>query len=289
MVQNPVIGRFAPSPTGSLHFGSLVSAVGSFLEAKCAGGRWLIRIEDIDPPREVVGSSAEIISDLHRFGMVEDGAMLYQSSRTKSYQAAIEHLLARDLAFPCACSRKDLPASGIYPGTCRNGLPKGKMSRAIRFKAPDGNCEFTDRLQGTISESVSSSCGDFIIQRADGLFAYQLAVVVDDDFQGVTEVVRGADLLDSSCRQICLQQALHIKQPEYMHLPLAVDDDGKKLSKRDMTDPIKHRDPSIAIHQALCFLGQTPPTNLTLDALWEWALAHWDARKIPAQKQIKLS
>lgn len=289
MTHYPVIGRFAPSPTGSLHFGSLVSAVGSYLEAKCAAGRWVIRVEDIDPPREVAGSSKEIINDLRRFGMHEDGPILFQSSRTQAYQAAVKQLLAQDLAYPCACSRKDLPASGIYPGTCRNGIAKGKAARAIRFKVPLGTCQFTDALQGVISESVAATCGDFIIQRADGLFAYQLAVVIDDDFQGVTEVVRGADLLDSTCRQICLQKALQIKQPQYMHLPLAVADDGKKLSKRDMTDPIRQQDYTFAVRQALRFLGQTPPANLALEALWTWALEHWDRKKIPPQKKIKLS
>jgi len=289
MRRNPVLGRFAPSPTGSLHFGSLISAVGSYLEAKCANGRWLIRIEDIDPPREVAGSSNEILNDLQRFGMLADGPVLYQSSRTRAYQAAVDELLAKNLAFPCACSRKDLPSSGIYPGTCRNGLPAGKVSRAVRFRVPDNNCEFTDRLQGFISESLATSCGDFIIHRADGLYAYQLAVVVDDHYQGITGIVRGADLLDSTCRQICLQQALQIDQPEYMHLPVAVSSDGKKLSKRNKTDPVSQQDPAFAIHQALCFLGQNPPSGLALDELWTWALDHWDATLIPSQKQIKTS
>ena len=286
MNRSPVIGRFAPSPTGSLHFGSLVSAVGSYLEAKCAGGKWLLRIENIDPPREVVGSSTEIINDLGKLGMFPDEPELYQSTRTPAYQAAVQHLLQQGLAYPCACSRKDLPASGIYPGTCRNGIPEGQISRSIRFRVDSGDCEFLDGLQGLVSDSPASSSGDFIIHRADGLFAYQLAVVVDDDFQGVNQVVRGGDLLDSTCRQICLQKALGFDTPAYMHLPVAVSVDGKKLSKREQTDPIRQQNPAYAIHQALCFLGQSPSSDLSLDALWSWALEHWDSSFIPRKKQI---
>lgn len=286
MPQNPVTGRFAPSPTGSLHFGSLISAVGSYLEARSAGGSWLIRIEDIDPPREVAGSSAEIIDDLHRFGMFADAAALYQSSRTGAYEDVVSKLLESDRAYPCACSRKDLPASGIYPGTCRNGIPAGKSPRAIRFRRDNDICEFTDAVQGHIIESPANSCGDFIIKRADGLFSYQLAVVVDDSFQAVTQVVRGADLLDSSCRQIALQRALGIEQPDYMHLPVAVSSDGKKLSKRYQADPVRHQDPVYGVRQALYFLGQKPPADLNLEELWIWALEHWDSSLIPRQKEI---
>lgn len=286
MTQNPVIGRFAPSPTGSLHFGSLVSAVGSFLQAKCPGGRWLLRIEDIDPPREVVGSSDEIIGDLRRLGMLADEPVLYQSSRASAYQTAVDLLLEKGLAYPCACSRKDLPSSGIYPGTCRNGIPNGKVSRAVRFRLDASVCVFDDTLQGLISESTASACGDFVIHRADGLYAYQLAVVIDDHFQGVTQIVRGADLLDSTCRQIFLQKALGIVTPEYMHLPVATSTDGKKLSKRKQADPVNHQDPGFAVRQALCFLGQSPPPELSLDALWLWALEHWNNSLIPRQKKI---
>ncbi len=286
MSQTPVIGRFAPSPTGSLHFGSLVAAVASYLEAKCTGGKWLIRVEDIDPPREIAGSSTEIINDLRSMGMIADEPVLYQSSRTTAYQDAVKQLINAGMAYPCACSRKDLPASGIYPGTCRNGISGEKDSRAIRFRVGTSVCEFTDQLQGLVSESLATSCGDFIIHRADGLFAYQLAVVVDDNFQGITQVVRGADLLDSSCRQICLQRALGMGTPDYMHLPVAISADGKKLSKRDQADPINHGNPEFSVHQALCFLGQYPPTGLSLDALWVWALANWDSTLIPREKQI---
>jgi len=286
MSRKPVTGRFAPSPTGSLHFGSLVAAVGSYLEAKSVNGSWLVRIEDIDPPREVAGSSAGIIDDLQRFGLSADGPRLYQSNRTDAYQDAVNQLQASKRAYPCGCSRKDLPASGIYPGTCRDGIPAGKQPRAIRFRLDNSICEFDDRVQGHMSESPASSCGDFVIKRADGLFAYQLAVVVDDDFQAITQVVRGADLLDSTCRQIALQKALGIEQPDYMHLPVAVSADGKKLSKRDQTDPVGQKDPAYALRLALHFLGQQAPMGLSLDSLWVWALEHWDSTRIPRQKEI---
>ena len=282
----PVIGRFAPSPTGDLHFGSLVSAVGSYLEAKSAGGSWLLRIEDIDPPREVAGSATRIINDLHRLGLVQDGPVLYQSSRLDAYQHAINRLLEQGLAYPCACSRKDLPVTGVYPGTCRNGPPKGKDVRSIRFRVGDQTCEFTDKLQGRISDSPAGISGDFIIRRADGLFAYQLAVVVDDEFQAVNQVVRGADLLDSTSRQICLQKALEFESPDYMHLPVAISADGKKLGKRFQTDPVKHQDPAYAVNQALHFLGQKPPRGLSLDSLWSWALEHWNNKLIARRKEI---
>lgn len=283
---NPVIGRFAPSPSGDLHFGSLVSAVGSYLEAKSAGGRWLLRIEDIDPPREIAGSATRIINDIYRLGMVPDGPVLYQSSRLDAYQQAVNRLLEKGLAYPCACSRKDLPASGIYPGTCRNGIPGGKDARSVRFCVDNGTCEFTDKLQGHITDSPAGISGDFIIHRADGLFAYQLAVVVDDDFQGVTQVVRGADLLDSTSRQIFLQRALGFVTPDYMHLPVALSADGKKLSKRVKTDPLKLQDPADAVGQALQFLGQNPPSGFSLDDLWAWAMEHWNSDLIPRRRAI---
>ncbi len=286
MKPTPVIGRFAPSPTGDLHFGSLVSAVGSYLEARSTGGSWLLRIEDIDPPREIAGSAKRIINDLHRLGLVADGPILYQSSRLDAYQQAINRLLEQELAYPCACSRKDLPTSGIYPGTCRNGLPEGRQARSIRFRVGDQTCEFTDQLQGHISDSPAGISGDFIIQRADGLFAYQLAVVVDDDYQAVNQVVRGADLLDSTSRQICLQKALGFESPDYMHLPVALSTDGRKLGKRDQADPVKHQDPVYAVSQALHFLGQKPPQGLSLDSLWGWALEQWNSKLIPRRKAI---
>jgi len=282
----PVIGRFAPSPTGDLHFGSLVTAVGSYLEAKSTGGRWLLRIEDIDPPREVTGSARRIISDLDRLGMQADGPVLFQSKRLDAYKQVVGQLLDEGLAYPCACSRKDLPESGIYPGTCRNGIPAGKQARSIRLIVSSSSCEFTDKLQGQITDSPAGISGDFIIQRADGLFAYQLAVVVDDEFQSVTQVVRGADLLDSTSRQICLQQALGYATPDYLHLPVALSEDGQKLGKRVQTDPVKHQDPTFAVERALAFLGQHPPSGYSLHAIWNWAFGHWNNELIPRCKAI---
>ncbi|MDH3902108.1 MAG: tRNA glutamyl-Q(34) synthetase GluQRS [Xanthomonadales bacterium] len=282
----PVVGRFAPSPTGDLHFGSLVSAVGSYLEARSAGGLWLLRIEDIDPPREIKGSSDRIIHDLNRLGLVPDGPILYQSSRRDAYQRAVERLLEKGLAYPCGCSRKDLSKSGKYPGNCRNGIPPGKKPRSIRFRVEANDCAFEDRLQGPVSDNPADISGDFIIKRADGLFAYQLAVVVDDDFQRVTQVVRGADLLDSTSRQICLQRALGLDSPSYMHLPVVISADGKKLSKRTQSDPVKHHDPATAVEQALLFLGQCPPSGLSLSSLWNWALDHWNINLIPGTRTI---
>lgn len=282
----PVIGRFAPSPTGDLHFGSLVSAVGSFLKAKNAGGQWLLRVEDIDPPREIKGSAERIIADLNRLGMVPDGPVLYQSSRLDAYQHTINELLRAKLAYPCACSRKDLPAGGIYPGTCRNGIEDDKVARSVRFLIKNEDCTFDDKLQGHVSNSRCNSGGDFIIQRSDGLFAYQLAVVLDDAYQGVTQVVRGADLLDSTHWQIYLQKALGLVTPEYMHLPIVLSDDGKKLSKQLQADPVRHQEPCYAVEQAMHFLGQQPPAGLSLDSLWRWALEHWNSDLIPRQKAI---
>ena len=258
--------------------------MGSYLEARRAGGRWLVRIEDIDPPREVAGSANRIIDDLGRLGMNPDGPVLYQSSRLEAYQAAIDTLLETGLAYACACSRKDLSESGRYTGTCRNGMPPGKAPRSIRLRVEEGDFSFFDKVQVEVSDSPAATTGDFVIRRADGLFAYQLAVVVDDHFQGISQVVRGADLLGSTNRQIYLQKALGFVTPEYMHLPIVISADGKKLSKRARTDPVTLQEPASAIKQALRFLGQSPPMGLPLNDLWEWALGHWDSNLIPRVK-----
>jgi glutamyl-Q tRNA(Asp) synthetase len=275
-------GRFAPSPTGDLHFGSLVAAVASYLQAKHVGGRWLIRMEDIDPPREVPGSAAAIIRDLARLGLRSDGPVLYQGRRTEAYRAAVDTLLQEGKAFSCACSRKDLPSSGRYPGTCRNGLGKGKTPRAVRLRVDSSRIEFTDLVQGGIRENLENSVGDFVIWRADGLPAYQLAVVVDDEYQGITEVVRGADLLDSTARQIFLQRCLGLATPLYAHLPLAMHSDGRKLGKRYCSDPLASAAPAQALYLALKFLGQSPPAGMGLEDLWCWAIENWHLSSVPA-------
>jgi glutamyl-Q tRNA(Asp) synthetase len=281
-------GRFAPSPTGDLHFGSLVSAVASFLQTKHVHGMWLIRMEDIDPPREVPGSATRILNDLGRLGLNSDRPVLCQSTRTRAYESAVETLLSEGKAFWCGCSRNDLPPSGIYPGTCRNGLAPGKFPRAVRLKVKGSTIRFTDLIRGTFEEKLEHSAGDFIIRRADGLPAYQLAVVVDDAFQGITEVVRGSDLLESTARQIHLQQALGLPTPSYLHHPLAVSGDGKKLGKRFGSDPVGRLPAAEAVSIALRFLGQKPPGGMELKKLWSWACEHWQAESIPPVKCMRV-
>lgn len=229
-------GRFAPSPTGPLHLGSLVAAVGSWLYARAEGGRWLVRMEDIDTPRVVPGSAEEIFGALRRYALEWDGEVVWQSRRTALYERALEELRAQGLVYGCACSRAD--SERVYPGTCRNGIAPGKTARAIRFRAPDQVIAFDDLVAGHHEENVAEQTGDFVVRRADGLFAYQLAVVVDDADQGVTQVVRGADLLESTPRQIALQRALGYPTPRYAHLPLVVNADGSKLGKRDGALPL---------------------------------------------------
>jgi glutamyl-Q tRNA(Asp) synthetase len=241
-----VTGRFAPSPTGPLHLGSLVAAVASWLYARAESGRWLVRMEDIDTPRVVPGSADDILGALRRYGLEWDGEIVYQSRRTSFYESALATLRARDLVYDCACSRADLQrapsapvgAEAVYPGTCRNGIAAGKQARAVRFRSPDEVIAFDDRIAGRVDEHVAGRTGDFVVRRADGLFAYQLAVVVDDAGQGVTQVVRGADLLHSTPRQIALQRALGYATPMYAHVPLVVNEDGSKLGKRDGALPL---------------------------------------------------
>lgn len=274
------VGRFAPSPTGDLHFGSLVAAVASYLQAKKSGGKWLLRIEDIDPPREVAGSATGIIQDLSRFGLIPDEPVLFQSCRSKAYENACEQLLLSARAYWCGCSRKDLPPTGIYPGTCRQGIPQGRKPRAIRIKVDTGTIRFHDRLQGKVIDDLQSTVGDFVIRRADGMFAYQLAVVIDDAFQNITEIVRGADLLDSTARQIYLQTCLKLPVPDYVHIPIALLPDGSKLSKSSRSDPVRRETPASALRLALAFLGHLAPQQ-NLAGTWDWALEHWSLHKVP--------
>jgi glutamyl-Q tRNA(Asp) synthetase len=244
-----IAGRFAPSPTGPLHLGSLVAAVGSWLFARAAGGSWIVRIEDLDSTRVVPGSADEILRALERYALTSSREPVWQSRRTSLYAEALERLRVQELAYDCACSRAELQrmatapsmtdgAELVYPGVCRSGLPEGRSARAVRFHVPHGIIAFDDLVHGRLEENVAQQVGDFVIRRADGLFAYQLAVVVDDAEQGVTQVVRGGDLLDSTARQIALQQALGFEQPAYAHLPLVVDDSGAKLGKRHGSLPL---------------------------------------------------
>jgi glutamyl-Q tRNA(Asp) synthetase len=238
-------------------------------------------MEDLDPPREVSGSAERIIADLARFGMQSDESILFQSTRSTAYENALETLLSNGDAFACCCSRKQLPSNGIYPGTCRHGSPAGEGPKSIRLKTDSIPITFTDRVMGPYRQVLQDEVGDFVLRRTDGLAAYQLAVVVDDALQGVTEVVRGADLLDSTPRQIWLQQRLGLATPDYLHLPLVLGQDGNKLGKRERSDPVRDIDPAKAVSEALCYLGQKPPMGLSLHLLWDWALEHWCVDSIP--------
>jgi len=263
------VGRFAPSPTGPLHFGSLLAGLGSYLSIRSQGGIWRLRIEDLDPLRTVPGSEDELLRTLECYGLEWDGPLLRQSERFSAYQAALEQLSEQGVLFPCSCSRKEIFATAphvgeegpIYPGTCRDGLRAGQQARALRLRVDEQIISFTDALYGPYQQNLAADVGDFILKRADGLFGYQLAVVVDDGASDVTEVVRGADLLASTPRQIYLQRLLGLPTPAYLHLPLALGDDGEKLSKRHGRYALP-ADPSLALYAALTFLGQTPPPEL---------------------------
>jgi glutamyl-Q tRNA(Asp) synthetase len=245
------IGRFAPSPTGPLHFGSLVAALASYLDARAVGGKWLVRIEDVDEPRTVPGAADCILRCLEAYGMQWDETVVYQSHRKPLYQQALEAL--GDRVFPCGCSR----VTGIYPGTCRNGLPLGKLARAWRLRVPgDVTIRFEDRIRGPQSDALAVTTGDFVLRRADGLFAYQLAVVVDDAEQRITDVVRGEDLLDSTGRQILLQELLGYGRPRYAHIPVVRDPaTGDKLSKQTLAPPVDPAGDEATFRKALAFLG----------------------------------
>lgn len=288
-------GRFAPSPTGPLHFGSLVAAVGSYLEARTRGGEWLVRIEDLDPPRVVPGAADDILRALEACGMHWDAPIVYQSAREGAYHAALHELKQRGLVYPCACSRREIADSAVsgieghvYPGTCRAGLPPGKTARALRLDTRGARIEFTDALQGQIVQDLETDIGDFVVYRADHVFAYQLAVVADDAEQGITDIVRGADLLDSTPRQIFLQRLLGLPQVRYMHLPVAVNENGEKLSKQTLAPPIDADHPVPALVAGLHFLGQAPPPDLNAaraEEVWQWAIANWQTERIPRSRQ----
>ncbi|MBV8544225.1 MAG: tRNA glutamyl-Q(34) synthetase GluQRS [Acidobacteria bacterium] len=266
-------GRFAPSPTGPLHLGSLVAAVGSWLFARREGGRWLVRMEDLDTPRVIAGSADEILRALERYGLTWDGEVVHQSQRIALYDDALATLRAKNLVYDCGCSRADLARTAsaplgreaVYPGTCRDGLPAGRVARAVRFRTPHEVIGFDDMIRGRVEEDVAAETGDFVVRRADGVYAYQLAVVVDDAAQNITQVVRGADLLTSTARQIALQRALGLPTPSYAHLPLVVNADGSKLGKRDGALPLPSLDEKRVretLQFALRFLG----IDVALDA-----------------------
>ncbi len=284
-------GRFAPSPTGPLHFGSLVAATGSCLEARTRGGEWLLRMEDVDTPRCSSSAADAILRALEACGFEWDGAPVWQSRRGEAYAAALERLKLGGLVFPCACTRRELADSmlapdgaAIYPGTCRDGLPVGRSARAWRLRVGDARIAFDDAIQGPVASDLATDAGDFVLLRADGLFAYQLAVVVDDAEAGITDVVRGADLLQSTARQILLQQCLGVATPAYAHLPVAVNAAGEKLSKQTLARPLDVGRPAPSLVAALDFLGQAPPPELAaadVATVWAWAVANWRLARVP--------
>jgi glutamyl-Q tRNA(Asp) synthetase len=285
-------GRFAPSPTGPLHFGSLVAAVASYCDARAAGGAWLLRLEDVDLPRRRPGAEAQILAALERYGFEWDGPVTRQSERVALYEAALAQLRAAGLVYACACTRRALDtapigASGerVYPGTCRDGLSPSRQGRrqlAFRVRVGDAALECRDRLQAPQRQDLARDVGDFVVKRADGLFAYQLAVVVDDAEQRITDVVRGADLLASTPRQVFLQSLLGFPTPSYLHVPVAINAAGEKLSKQTHAAPLPVA-PVRALVAAWRFLDQLPPPDAPANAadFWSWAIASWRAARLP--------
>lgn len=289
-------GRFAPSPTGPLHFGSLIAAVGSYLQAKSQQGVWLVRVEDLDPLREIPGTTKLILDTLEAYGFQWDEDVTYQSARTDLYANALNLLQEQKLIYPCTCSRKQLRADAasdpsgkdsnsglVYPGTCRSTSFPVKQQHSIRIKTDNHTISFEDRIQGNYSQKLENEVGDFIVKRSDGQYAYQLAVVVDDAAQHITEIVRGSDLLDNTPRQLYLQHVLKQDSPEYMHLPVAVDQRGIKLSKQTHAEPVDLKEAVPTLCRTLAFLGQKPPEELQdsdLESFWAWAVQNWDASEM---------
>ncbi|MDR0440209.1 MAG: tRNA glutamyl-Q(34) synthetase GluQRS [Candidatus Accumulibacter sp.] len=291
-------GRFAPSPTGPLHFGSLVAAAGSYLDARASGGEWLVRIEDIDAPRTMPGAADDILRTLEGFGFEWDGEVVFQSRRLDLYHAALVSLQLAGLTYPCACSRGEIASAAtrrsvdggfVYPGTCRAGLGDGAAARAWRLRVPDREFVFADRIQGEARQNLAHEVGDFILLRADGQYAYQLAVVVDDAAQGVDSVVRGADLLASTARQLWLLQCLGWPAPSYAHLPVAVNPAGEKLSKQTCAPPVDPAEGSAVLARVLRFLGQPVPAEkerMPPSEFWRWAIGAWRLARVPKQRAI---
>ena len=285
-------GRFAPSPTGPLHFGSLVAALASWLDARAQGGQWLVRIEDVDAPRTVPGAADRILRALDDFGLHCDGIVAWQSHRTALYEEALERLRAAGAVYRCRCSRKEVADSGlagaggaIYPGTCR-ALAIGSDTPGVeRLSVGDARIEFNDRVQGPVSQDLAGEIGDFVLKRRDALHAYQLAVVVDDADQGITDVVRGADLLHSTPRQILLQRMLGFATPRYLHFPVATNDRGEKLSKQTLASPVDARHAGALLVAALRFLGQPCPASPVPGEVLGEALRDWEPGRIPRRTE----
>lgn len=296
-ISRPYRGRFAPSPTGPLHEGSLLTALASCLEARVQGGEWLLRMEDLDPPREMPGAADDILRTLEAFGFAWDGELRYQSRRLEYYRAVLDALLREGRAYGCACTRKEIAEAGrmgidgaLYPGFCRNGLRAGRTPRAwrLRVEAP-ALLSFDDAIQGVQAQDLISQVGDFVLLRADGYFAYQLAVVVDDADQGINHIVRGADLLDSTPRQLYLQQCLGYRRPNYAHLPILTNAAGEKLSKQTLAPALDKGRVSELLWQALRRLGQSPDSCLrgaSSTEIWAWARENWQLGRVPRQTKL---
>jgi glutamyl-Q tRNA(Asp) synthetase len=286
------IGRFAPSPSGELHFGSLLAAVAGFLDARSHKGQWLLRIEDLDPAREPPQAAGQILRILEAFQLHWDGPVLYQSQRRQAYEEALEQLSQLDLVYPCNCSRQRIKSmGGIYDGRCRDAVARPRKACALRLQVPDRTIRFDDLIQGPQRQQLLSEAGDFVIVRKDGLFAYQLAVVVDDSFQHISHIVRGWDLLNSTPRQIYLQNVLNLHRPVYAHIPIAVNEQGQKLSKQHFAAPIQASEASRYLHQALLFLGQNPAQGLADAPPSEQltaALECWDIQAVPKLANIPI-
>lgn len=287
-------GRFAPTPSGALHFGSLIAALGSCLDARAHAGEWHLRIEDVDPPRIAPGSADSILRTLDAFGFEWDGPVIYQSRRGAAYHAALARLIDAGRVYGCICTRKQLKEKArigvdgpVYPGTCRERhLP---LTAAHRFRVPAARIVFDDLLAGRVACDVADECGDFVLLRADGVYTYQLAVTVDDAELGVSHVVRGADLLASTPRQIVLQQALDYPTPTYLHLPVALNDDGGKLSKQTLAAPLRDDDPLPALLQAAAFLGMAAPPEIGSPVeFWPWAVQSWQRKRLPPLRGKRL-
>ena len=284
------IGRFAPTPSGYLHFGSLLTAVASYLDARQQQGRWLVRMEDLDTARNIPGADEHILRTLQVYGLQWDGGIIRQSERLTLYQQCIDHWLATGQAYYCACSRREIMAhDGIYPGTCRQRQLPASPDHAVRLKVGTHAVAFTDRLQGPVSQDLNTSSGDFIIRRRDGVIAYQLAVVLDDIAQDVTDVVRGADLLDSTPRQLWLYQLLGQPAPRYLHVPLIMRHDGEKLSKRLGSAPLEADQAAATLYRALCILTPGIPAALRTSPVapqLQWAITHWQPQRLTPARQI---
>lgn len=285
----PYVGRFAPSPTGPLHFGSLISALASFLDARAQQGLWLVRIEDIDPPREQAGASTDILNCLEAHGLLWDGPVLYQSQRHDLYREAAQNLVAQHRAFYCTCSRAQLMGQSVYPGLCRAHFVAPVKPHAIRVRVPAEVITFDDAVQGSYSEVLERAVGDFVIFRKEQLPAYQLAVVIDDAAQNVTHVVRGCDLLHNTARQIFLQQCLQLATPQYAHIPVIANPRGQKLSKQTYAPALTAATALENLCAALDFLGQSVPDYRAYrdpESLLGAAIEHWSLARIPRVRQL---